>query len=266
MAGGVALNCAVNGRVVREALFDNVFIQPAAHDAGTAMGAALIVWNEVLGMERCYEFRDAYLGPEFSATEIETALKEAGLEYQAQKDIASRVAALITDGNIVGWFSGRMEWGPRALGARSLLADPRRADMREIMNAKVKHREPYRPLCPSILVERAAEWFDFGADVDAHKYMLTTAYVLADKKALIPAVLHADDSVRAQHVNRIDSPMYYRVISEFEKLTGIPLVLNTSFNDSEPIVCSPQDAISTFQKTDIDYLALGEFLVSKNGF
>lgn len=265
MAGGVALNCAVNGRVVREELFDNVFIQPAAHDAGTAMGAALIVWNELLGMDRSYEFGGAYLGPEYSGTEIEAALNEAGLEYQIQRDIAGSVAALIADGNIVGWFNGRMEWGPRALGARSLLADPRRADMREIMNAKVKHREPYRPLCPSILAERAAEWFDFGADVDAHKYMLTTAYVRLDKKALIPAVLHADDSVRAQHVNRIDNPKFYQLIYEFEKLTGVPLVLNTSFNDSEPIVCSPQDAINTFQKTDIDYLALSDFLVSKNG-
>jgi carbamoyltransferase len=264
MAGGVALNCAVNGRIVREDLFDNIFIQPVAHDAGTAMGAVLLIWNEILGKERHCEFHDAYLGPEYSDTEVEAALKQTGLEYSLESDIAKAVAGLLADGNIVGWFSGRMEWGPRALGARSLLADPRREDMRQIMNAKVKHREPYRPLCPSVLAEHASDWFDSGKHVDADKYMLTTAYVLPEKRELIPAVLHADGSVRAQHVHQTENPGYHRLISEFEALTGIPLVLNTSFNDSEPIVCSPQDAINTFQKTDIDYLAMGDFLVSKN--
>jgi carbamoyltransferase len=264
MAGGVALNGAVNGRIVREDLFDNIFIQPAAHDAGTAKGAVPLIWNEILGKERHYEFHDAYLGPEYSDTEVEAALKQTGLEYSLESDIAKAVAGLLADGNIVGWFSGRMEWGPRALGARSLLADPRREDMRQIMNAKVKHREPYRPLCPSVLAEHASAWFDSGKHVDADKYMLTTAYVLPEKRALIPAVLHADGSVRAQHVHQTENPGYHRLISEFEALTGIPLVLNTSFNDSEPIVCSPQDAINTFQKTDIDYLAMGDFLVSKN--
>ena len=149
------------------------------------------------------------------------------------------------------------------MGARSLLADPRRRDMRQIMNAKVKHREPYRPLCPSVLAEHASDWFDAGGKADAHKYMLTTAYALPKKRELIPAVVHVDGSVRAQEVHRADNPEYHRLISEFEALTGVPLLLNTSFNDSEPIVCTPQDAINTFRKTGIDYLALGDFLVYK---
>ncbi|WP_028215264.1 carbamoyltransferase [Paraburkholderia mimosarum] len=263
MAGGVALNCAANGAIVREKLFDNIFIQPASNDAGTAMGAAFLIWNQMLGRPRDYVFTNAYLGPSYTDDEIEAVLSRTNLKYN-KVEVAGKAAQLIADGNIVGWFSGGMEWGPRALGARSLLADPRNKDIRELMNVKVKHRELYRPFCPSILGERAEEWFIGSTDVNAGRYMLTTSVVHPEKAGVIPAVVHFDQTVRAQTVYREDNPEYYRLISEFEALTGVPLLLNTSFNDSEPIVCSPQDAINTFLKTDIDYLVLGNYLVEKN--
>lgn len=262
LAGGVALNCAANGQIVRRGGFDDVFIQPAAHDAGTALGAAILIWTEILGQARSYVFRNAYLGPEYSDDQLERILAHTSLRYE-KVDITSEVAQLLTQGNIVGWFQGRMEWGPRALGNRSLLADPRNTQIRELMNVQVKHRERYRPFCPSILAERAGEWLDMGGEVDANKYMLTTSIVRASKRDQIPAVIHEDDTVRAQLVHRADNPRYHELISKFEDLSGVPLVLNTSFNDSEPIVCSPQDAIRTFMKTGINYLALGSYLVSK---
>jgi carbamoyltransferase len=264
LAGGVALNCAANGKIVRSKRFDDVFIQPAAHDAGTALGAAFLIWNEILGRERNYVFTNAYLGPEYSDEEVERILRHTSLIYQ-KVDITKTVAGLLADGKIVGWFQGRMEWGPRALGNRSLLADPRNAAIRGLMNAKVKHRERYRPFCPSILAEKAVDWVDVGPDVDANKYMLTTSFVHPAKSNLVPAVIHVDGTVRAQLVNRADNPLYYELISEFEAISGVPLLLNTSFNDSEPIVCSPQDAIKTFMKTSIDHLALGSYLVSRPG-
>lgn len=265
LAGGVALNCAMNGRVVREGLFEDVFIQPASHDAGTALGAAMLVWNKILGRERAYVMRNAYLGPSYAKDEVERELEAAGLEYRAVDNIAVEVARLIADGKIVGWFNGRMEWGPRALGNRSLLADPRNRNVREVINVKVKHRELYRPFCPSVLAERAPEWFASGGGVDANKYMLTTSEVLQHKRELIPAVVHVDGSARAQEVHEADNPEFYTLISEFEKLTGIPMLLNTSFNDCEPIVCSPRDAIKTFQKTGIDCLAIDGFITFKPG-
>jgi len=265
MAGGVALNCAVNGRVVREKLFEDVFIQPASHDAGTALGAAVLVWNKILGRERVYVMNDAYLGPSFTKAEVEAELRAAGLAYEAYDalgDFTAAVARLLVDGKIVGWFNGRMEWGPRALGNRSLLADPRNADIREVINVKVKHRELYRPFCPSVLAEKAHEWFVTGG-VDAGKYMLTTSDVIEGQRARVPAVVHVDGSARAQEVRQVDNPSFHRLISEFEKLSGVPMLLNTSFNDSEPIVCSPRDAIKTFLKTRIDCLAMEGFLVTK---
>lgn len=262
MAGGVALNCAANGVIVREKLFDDIFIQPASNDAGTAMGAAFLIWNQVLGQPRQYVFTNAYLGPSYSDDEIETILKRTSLAYR-KVDIAEEVAKLLAGGSIVGWFNGRMEWGPRALGARSLLADPRNKDVRELMNVKVKHRELYRPFCPSILGERAEEWFHGSTWATAGKYMLVTSTLQPGKAEQIPAVVHHDGTVRAQAVYQQDHPEYHRLISKFEALTGVPLLLNTSFNDSEPIVCTPQDAINTFMKTDIDYLAIGNYLVSK---
>lgn len=262
MAGGVALNCAANGKIVRSGLFDDVFIQPAAHDAGTALGAAILIWTEVLGQPRNYVFTDAYLGPEYGDAEIERILAHTSLPHR-KVDVTREVARLLTEGNIIGWFQGRMEWGPRALGNRSLLADPRDKDVRERMNVQVKHRERYRPFCPSVLADKADAWFDAGGGADANKYMLATSIVRPDKRERIPAVIHKDDTVRAQLVSGADNPRYYELIAEFERRTGVPLVLNTSFNDSEPIVCSPQDAIKTFMTTRINYLALGSYLVSR---
>ncbi|MDQ3288344.1 MAG: carbamoyltransferase [Pseudomonadota bacterium] len=263
MAGGVALNCAANGVIVREGLFDDVFIQPAANDAGTAMGAAFLIWNQALGQPREYVFTNSYLGPGYSDDEINQVLARTNLKYR-KVDIAKEVAKLLADGSVIGWFNGRMEWGPRALGARSLLADPRNKDVRELMNVKVKHRELYRPFCPSVLGEHAEEWFVGSTRADAGKYMLITSQVRPEKADIIPAVVHFDQTVRAQTVYQQDNPEFYRLILEFNALTGVPLLLNTSFNDSEPIVCTPQDAINTFLKTDIDYLALGNFIIAKH--
>jgi carbamoyltransferase len=262
MAGGVALNCAANGAIARSGRFDDVFIQPAAHDAGTALGAAVLIWTEVLRRERRDVFTTAYLGPEYSDAEIGSVLRQTSLTYE-KTDVVRAVARLIADGAIVGWFQGRMEWGPRALGNRSLLADPRNKAVRELLNVKVKHRERFRPFCPSVLAEKAPEWFDAGASVVAGKYMLTTSMARPVARESVPAVVHEDGTVRAQLVHRADNPLYYDLISAFERLTGVPLLLNTSFNDSEPIVCSPVDAIATFIKTGIDRLALGSYLVSK---
>lgn len=262
LAGGVALNCAANGTIVDQALFKDVFVQPASHDAGTAMGAAFLIWNSLLGHERNYVLDHAFLGPEYSDEAIESVLQRTKLKYE-RLDIAKVAARLIADGKIVGWFNGRMEWGPRALGNRSLLAHPGRADIRELMNVKVKHRERFRPFCPSILAEKAEDWLHLDRDIDVNKYMLRTAKIRPEKANLVPAVIHEDQTVRPQIVREKDNPLFYRLISEFDSITGLPLLLNTSFNDSEPIVCSPQDAINTFFKTGIDYLALGSFLVSR---
>jgi carbamoyltransferase len=262
LAGGVALNCALNGRVLRERLFKNVFVQPAAHDAGTALGAAMLVWSGNLGQRRAYTMRNAYQGPEFSEAEIRAELDRAELPYRLLESYADDIARLIADGNVVGWFNGRMEWGPRALGNRSLLADPRNQHIREIINAKVKHREPFRPFCPSVMAERAKEWFDVQ-DAEANKYMLTTAQVREDKRRLIPAVVHEDGTARIHEVHASENPQYHRLLEAFEAITGVPVLLNTSFNDSEPIVCTPLDAIRTFTKTRIDYLVFGRVIVAK---
>jgi carbamoyltransferase len=263
MAGGVALNCAANGKIVNEGLFKDIFIQPAAHDAGTALGAAYLIWNQKLGNPRAFVFENAYLGPEFSDEEIEEILIDSDFKYEYIGDDVAKVAQLIADGNIVGWFFGRMEWGPRALGNRSLLADPRNKSVRETMNVKVKHLERYRPFCPSILADKADEWFDIQHSCDANKYMLTTTIVHEHQREAISAVVHEDYTVRMQIVRQSDNERYFALISEFEKITGVPIILNTSFNDSEPVVCTPTDAVNTFAKTGIDYLAIGRYLVSK---
>ncbi len=262
LAGGVALNCAANGYIARQCLFDDIFVQPAANDAGTALGATCLIWNQILGKPRCYTFENVYLGPEFSDDEIKGILDLTNLSYK-KVDIVKETARLIADGNIIGWFNGRMEWGPRALGNRSLLADPSNEKIREIINAKVKHRELYRPFCPSILAEKASDWLEIDGDYMLNQFMLCTSYIRRDRARVVPAIVHEDGTVRAQVVSRKCNPKYHALISEFESLTGIPLLLNTSFNDSEPIVCTPQDAINTFMKTRIDYLVLGNYLVSK---
>jgi carbamoyltransferase len=263
IAGGVGLNCVANGVLHKELPYLDIYIQPASHDAGTALGAAYVVWNQLLERPRTFSMANPYLGPEYSDLQIQKVLDENNLVYTRHKDIEAVVAKRLADGDIVAWFQGRMEFGPRALGNRSLLADPRNPDIREVMNVKVKHREHFRPFAPSILAEKAHEWFSIPKQSVSSDFMLFAYEALANRQEKIPGVVHIDGTSRVQTVSQSSNAKYHKLISEFEKLTGVPIVLNTSFNDSEPIVCSPQDAVTTFLKTKIDCLAIGSFLVCK---
>ncbi len=263
LAGGVTLNCVTNRVAFEQSDFKQLYVQPAAHDAGTAIGAAYFIWNQTLDNLARTPMDHAYYGPAYDDAALEKALKARNLTYSREDNIEARVAKLLTDDNIVSFFQGRMEVGPRALGNRSLLADPRDPDMQGVLNRKVKHREYFRPLAPSVLAEEAHAWFNIGKDNEATDFMLMIYSVNEGVKDKIPAVVHTDGTSRIQTVRTDTNPRYHRVISEFNKLTGVPMLLNTSFNDNEPIVCSPEDAIHTFMKTEIDYLALGDFLVSK---
>jgi carbamoyltransferase len=260
LAGGVAFNSVMNGRIMTETPFKRFYIQPAAGDAGCSLGAALLVWHSRLQQPRKFRMEHAYYGPGFSSEECAAALRAAGLQFQTLPDeqLLPRVAAMLAAGAIVGWFQGRMEFGPRALGNRSFLADPRRSDMRELLNKKVKLREWFRPLAPSMLEEAAEELFGHP---HYDPFMITVLDVVDEKRASIPAVVHVDGSARPQTVSRHINPRYWQLISEFEKLTGVPLLLNTSFNVQEPIVLSPEDAIKTFSRASFDALVLENHLV-----
>lgn len=261
-AGGVALNCVANRKILERTAFKNIFVQPAANDAGASLGAALYCYHVILQQPRKYLMEHCYLGGEFEDGAITKAIEESGLKPLKSNDIAKEIAKLIADGKIIAWFQGRMEFGPRALGNRSILADPRRADMKDIINAKVKFREPFRPFAPSVLEEKADEYFEGPSH---SPFMLLVAPVKESKKNIIPAVTHVDGTARVQTVNTTQNPLYYRLISEFEKLTGVPVILNTSFNvKGEPIVFSPDDAIKCFLKTDIDYLVMANYIIQKN--
>ncbi len=264
MAGGVAFNSVMNGRIFHETPFKRFFVQPAAGDAGCSVGAAYYVWNQLLKQPRSFVMDNAYYGPGFTNDECRAALDEAELTYETLGDavLLPRLAKMISDGAIVGWFNGRMELGPRALGARSFVADPRRADMREILNKKVKLREWFRPLAPSMHEEAAKEVFG----VEHHDpFMITVIAVADDYRDKIPAVVHVDGTARPQMVSKHANPRYWQLIDEFKKLTGIPILLNTSFNVQEPIVCTPQDAVNTYQKADFDALVLENNLVVREG-
>lgn len=264
LAGGVALNCVTNRYAFEAGPFEQLYVQAGANDAGTAMGAAAHIWHDILGNEARQPMLSPYTGPAFTNADIEAALQAQGLKYERLENIEQTVAKLIAREAVVGYFQGQMEFGPRALGSRSILADPRNANMREILNHKVKHREYFRPFAPSVLYEQINHWFEIAKETTAADFMLM-AYPAKDAvKDKIPAVLHVDGTGRIQTVKKELSPRYHQVISEFYKLTGIPLVLNTSFNDQEPIICTPDDAINTFLKTNIDYLAIGDFLVRKD--
>ncbi|MGI8557597.1 MAG: carbamoyltransferase family protein [Solirubrobacteraceae bacterium] len=262
LAGGTALNSVMNGRIIRESPFEEVFIQPVAGDAGCSLGAAFMV-HHALGGGRGYEMKHPYLGPAFTSAQCGRALTDSGLEFQTLEDseMLPLVARLIADGAIVGWFQGRAEFGPRALGNRSFLADPRRADMRELLNQKVKLREWFRPLAPSLLEESAEQLF--GRDY-RDPFMVTVLSVTESERARIPAVVHVDGSARPQTVSRATNPRYWQLISEFEAITGVPLLLNTSFNVQEPIVCTPADAIATFRKASFDVLVLENNIVRRS--
>ena len=260
MAGGVAFNSVMNGRIFQESRFRDFFIQPAAGDAGCSLGAAYYVWHQKLGKPRDFVMDHAYWGPGYTNEQCRSALDQAGLRYETLKDdvLLPRLAKMISEGAIVGWFNGRMELGPRALGARSFLADPRRSDMREILNEKVKLREWFRPLAPSMQEEHGRDVFG----VEHHDpFMITVIEVAEEYKDKIPAVVHVDGSARPQMVNKNVNPRYWQLINEFKKITGIPMLLNTSFNVQEPIVCSPEDAINTFRNANFDALVLENNLV-----
>ena len=262
LAGGVAFNCVANSRLRREVDFKQVYVQPAAGDAGAALGAALWLANRRGDLRQREVMRHAFWGPGFSEHECRQALDRAGLPSQTlnQDDLCERVAAELSLGRLVFWFQGRMEWGPRALGNRSLLADPRREDMRELINAKVKLREPFRPFAPAVLKERAAEYFE---DPLPSPFMLFTCPVRPSAKGMIPAVVHVDGTSRVQTVERHANPVFHRLLEAFERKTGVPVLLNTSFNVNEPIVCSPDEAIACFLRTEVDWLVLGNLLVSR---
>jgi carbamoyltransferase len=263
LAGGVALNC-VSNRVLQESgLFEELYIQPAAHDAGTALGAAAWLWCRHSGGNRAFVLEHPYLGPEYSDAELAAVLERCGLPYRRSADPPAEAAALIADGAVVGWFQGRMEAGPRALGNRSLLADPRRPGMRAIINEKVKHRESFQPFAPAVLAERTADWFRIPGRSWPSDFMLLACAVRPERAKRIPAVVHADGTSRIQTVRAETNPLFHGLIAEFERRTGVPMVLNTSFNDSEPIVCSPEDALRTFGNTRIDALWLGNFVVER---
>jgi carbamoyltransferase len=262
MAGGCALNSVANGKIFGETPFRRTYIQPAAGDEGLAVGAALHTYHTVLKQPRRHELKRSYLGPEFSETCVETSLKNVGLKYQRleRQPLLDAVAVQIASGNVVGWFQGRMEWGPRALGNRSILAHPGLPNMKDILNARIKHREWFRPFAPSILAEFQHEYFE---NDHPSPFMLHVYKILPEKRSELCAVNHVDDTGRLQTVARDENPMYYDLISAFHRATGIPVLLNTSFNENEPIVCTPEEAIDCFQRTRMDALAIGPFLVKK---
>jgi carbamoyltransferase len=258
LSGGVALNCVTNDAIRQSGEFSDVFIPSAPHDAGTAIGAALVVHCAKHKKPPQRGYSTPYLGPAFNRREILAAVKAAGLTARRCKSPARDAADMIADGKIVAWFQGRMEFGPRALGNRSLLADPRRPDMRNILNRMVKHREDFRPFAPSVLAEHADEWFEVGTHLASHEFMLFAPAVKTVQRDRIPAVVHQDGTARVQLVSRKSNPRFHELISCFNERTGVPLVINTSFNDSEPIVCTPTDAIVTFRKSGIDALFMDD--------
>ena len=264
LAGGVALNAVANGRVLLDTPFRELYIQPAAGDSGIAVGAAYYVWNQELGNARGFVMDHAYTGPEYDDDEIHAAITAAGVEAERLDDDAlfRTVAERIAGGDVVGWFQGRMEFGPRALGHRSIVADPRSYDMKDVLNARIKQREPFRPFAPSILAERTGEWYEQDY---TSPFMVLVYKTVESKRELVPAVNHVDDTGRLQTVEERIEPRYYRLISEFERLTGVPILLNTSFNENEPIVMTPREALDTFLKTKMDVLALGNYVVRRDG-
>jgi carbamoyltransferase len=265
IAGGVALNCVTNEVIRHSGEFAEVFIPSAPHDAGTAIGAAMVVHCAKTKRPPQRGYSTPYLGPAFSKREIVAAVKSAGLAARQSKSPARDAAKMIADGKIVAWFQGRMEFGPRALGNRSLLADPRRLDMRNILNQKVKHREDFRPFAPSVMAEHADEWFEVGSHLASHEFMLFAPRVKAGQHERIPAVVHRDGTARVQLVSRKSNPRFHELLSCFHERTGVPLVVNTSFNDSEPIVCTPTDAIVTFRKSGIDALVMDDVILTAQG-
>lgn len=260
LTGGCAQNSLANGKIYKNTSFKNIYVPPAAHDAGCAVGAAFYLWNNCLGRPRIFTMDSAFWGPEFGMEEMALELGKSGFKYKELKDdqIIGEISHEIADGKVVGWFQGRSEWGPRALGNRSILADPRRKDMKDILNLRIKKREEFRPFAPSILEEKVSQWFEESRPVP---FMEKVYKVKESKRSLVPAVVNIDGTGRLQTVNKVLNGRYYDLIKEFENITGVPIILNTSFNDNEPIVNTPADALGCFANTNIDCLVLGNFYV-----
>ncbi len=289
LAGGCAMNSVANGKVRRQTPFRHLYVQSAAGDAGGAIGAALAVWKEIggssgaaagtvpgvgvlagdAGLKRPV-MADAYLGPAYSSEAIDAAVAERQPDLDSERCVilrdlgetalCSRTAAAIAEGKVIGWFQGRLEWGPRALGNRSILGDPRRADMKDILNLKIKRRESFRPFAPSVLREHAGDWFEENYDVP---FMMQVFQIREEKRPEIPAVTHADGSGRLQTVYEETNPRYWKLIEAFRAETGVPMVLNTSFNENEPVVCRPEEALDCFLRTKMDVLVLGDVMIER---
>jgi carbamoyltransferase len=266
VAGGVGLNCVANWRMLQESPFEDIYIQPAAGDSGGALGTAFYIYNTVLKNKREFVMTQGYWGPSFTDDEIHAALRSNDAKYERiddDEELFDRTAKMIEDGQVVAWFQGRLEFGPRALGARSLVADARNPKMKDIINSKVKFREAFRPFAPSVLKERAHEYFEMPENFDA-PFMLLVPRVREEMHAVLPAITHADGTGRVQTVTERDNGRYYQLIKKFGERTGVPVVINTSFNvRGEPIVCTPQDAYNTFVNTGIDVLVIGNYVVTE---
>jgi carbamoyltransferase len=266
LAGGVAFNCVANGRIFDATPFEHVFIQPAAGDAGLSVGAAFAVNHQILGRPREFVMEHAYWGPEFSPAQIRAVVDRVGsadeveIAQLEEGELVRATAKHIADGKIVGWFQGAAEWGPRALGNRSILADPRRAEMKDILNQRIKHRETFRPFAPSIAEEATGEFFE---KTHPSPFMTFAYPVRPEKRGVIPAPTHVDGTARLQTVSRTANPLYWKLLRAVGDLTGVPVVLNTSFNDNEPIVCRPEEALECFRRTRMDVLVLGNFILER---
>ena len=274
IAGGCAMNSVANGKVLLKTPFKKIYIQAAAGDAGGAIGAALTTWHKIGGeksKKRIISHDHAYWGPSFSDDYISDLLKLQKQRIEKENCIIKNfseisqliklTAAEIVKGKVIGWFQGKMEWGPRALGNRSIICDPRRSDMKDILNLKIKRRESFRPFAPSILREAVPDWFEQNDDVP---FMMQVYQIIKDKRSEIPAVTHVDGSGRLQTVDEKNNPRYYTLINEFKDLTGVPMVLNTSFNENEPVVCKPEEALETFLRTKMDILVIGDWMIKRN--
>jgi len=269
-AGGCAMNSVANGKILERSRFKDVYLQSAAGDAGGAIGAAYSVWHQVLEKPRSFEMRHAYWGPEYSTDEIAAMLEQRKPELLGEKcdvvciqdevALCRRTAQAISEGKVIGWFQGRMEWGPRALGNRSILGDPRRENMKDILNLKIKRRESFRPFAPSILRDHVKDWFETDYGVP---FMLQVFQIQENRRFQIPAVTHVNGSGRLQTVTEEQNSRYYRLIKTFGDLTGVPILLNTSFNENEPVVCRPEEALNCFLRTKMDVLVLGDYLIER---
>jgi carbamoyltransferase len=270
LGGGCAFNSVANGKVYSRSPFKKLFVQAAAGDAGGALGAALYSWHVQAGKNRSFTMEHAYWGPSYSNEQIASLLSQRQAELADQGcqwvrlesgELICRAAAAIADGLVVGWFQGRMEWGPRALGNRSILCDPRREDIRSILNLKIKRRETFRPFAPAVLREYVSDWFETDDDVP---FMMKVFQIKEERRSSIPAVTHIDGSGRLQTVERQTNALYYRLIRKFHELTGVPILLNTSFNENEPIVCTLNDALKCFLRTRMDMLVMGNCMLQRN--